>query len=137
MGHYDCKECHQDPVSGHAPDCTRGKAMDELIRMDADLYDAPLDSGFTPANIEDARWLVANMPGIRRFHEMPTYERALICHTVARFRLRTAAALIEAGNRLAGFGDHYNECDWADRERCECGLTEALKAWEEVRGDDV
>lgn len=39
MSHYDCKECHQDPVSGHAPDCTRGKAMDDLIAGDADLYD--------------------------------------------------------------------------------------------------
>jgi len=41
MAHYDCKECHQDPVSGHAPDCTRGKAMDELIAGDADLYGFP------------------------------------------------------------------------------------------------
>lgn len=24
------------------------------------------DSGFTPENIADAEWLVANMPGIRR-----------------------------------------------------------------------
>lgn len=45
MSHYDCKECHQDPVSGHAPDCSRGKAMDELIRGDADLYDVPVDIG--------------------------------------------------------------------------------------------
>lgn len=45
-------------------------------------------------------------------------------------------ALIAAGDRLAGFVDHYNECDWADRERCECGLTEALEAWTEARGDD-
>ena len=27
MGHYDCKECHQDPVSGHAPDCSRGNTL--------------------------------------------------------------------------------------------------------------
>jgi hypothetical protein len=42
-------------------------------------------------------------------------------------------ALIEAGDRLAGFGDHYNECDWADRERCECGLTEALNTWHNLQ----
>lgn len=41
MAHYDCKECHQDPVSGHAPDCARGKAMDEMIAGDAGLYEVP------------------------------------------------------------------------------------------------
>ena len=45
-------------------------------------------------------------------------------------------ALIAAGDRLYGFTDHYNECDWADRERCECGLTDALKAWREVSGHE-
>jgi hypothetical protein len=111
--------------------------MDELIRIDTDLYDAPLDSGFTPANIEDAEWLVANMPGIRRFHEMPTYERALICHTVARFRLRTAAALIAAGDRLAGFAAHDSECALGLRgPACSCGYTDALKAWRKETGHE-
>lgn len=138
MGHYDCKECHRDPVSGHAQDCSRGKAMAKLIRMDADLYDVPLDSGFTPANIEDAEWLVANMPGNRRFHEMQTYERALICHTVARFRLRTAAALIAAGDRLSGFAVHDDDCQivtdgvWSDPIPCTCGFTEAWRAWRDA-----
>ena len=31
MSHYDCKECHQDPVSGDAPDCTRGKALSSRL----------------------------------------------------------------------------------------------------------
>ena len=43
MGHYDCKECHRDPVSGHEQDCSRGKEMDRLIRTDADLYKAKAD----------------------------------------------------------------------------------------------
>lgn len=51
--------------------------------------EAIADSGFTPENIADAEWLVANMPGIRRFHDMATYERAMICHTAARFRADT------------------------------------------------
>lgn len=51
-----------------------------------------VDGGFTPENIADAEWLVANMPGIRRFHDMATYERAMICHTAARFRAAAIAS---------------------------------------------
>ena len=56
--------------------------------------DDVVDSGFTPENIADAEWLVANMPGNRKFHEMATYERALVCHTAARFRARAALSAI-------------------------------------------
>jgi hypothetical protein len=45
-------------------------------------------------------------------------------------------ALIAAGDRLAGFAGHDDECDWADRERCECGLTDALKAWRKETGHE-
>ena len=38
MSHYDCKECHQDPVSGHAPDCSRGKAKNNLITNPSPAY---------------------------------------------------------------------------------------------------
>ena len=31
MSHYDCKECHRDPVSGHTPDCTRGKVLSSRL----------------------------------------------------------------------------------------------------------
>lgn len=48
MSHYDCKECHQDPVSGHAPDCSRGRAMDDLIAGDADLYDVQRRGEYVP-----------------------------------------------------------------------------------------
>ena len=45
------------------------------------------DSGFTPENIADAEWLWANLPTFpTKFHDRPTYEKALICHTVDRFR---------------------------------------------------
>ena len=77
--------------------------MDELIRGDADLYGLPVDSGFEQENIEDAEWLVANLPGTRRFHDMPTYERALVCHVVARFRLRAIASA-----RIMGDKDREN-----------------------------
>lgn len=60
----------------------------------------PVDSGFTPQNIVDAEWLVANMPGIRRFHDMATYEKAMICHTAARFR---ATALADMQRRVEIF----------------------------------
>ena len=110
---------------------------EELIAGDADLYDAPLDSGFTPANIEDAEWLVANMPGSRRFHEMPTYERALICHTVARFRLRTAAALIAAGDELSRFAEcNPDICFSSHGKPCTCGYDKALEEWQKVSGHE-
>lgn len=103
MSHYDCKECHRDPVSGHAQDCSRGRAMDRLIRDDACLYDAPLDSAFSAENVEDAEWLWANLPvGVRKFHEMPTHARALVCHVVARFRLRAAASARIKGDKDRG-----------------------------------
>lgn len=58
MSHYDCKECHQDPVSGHAPDCQRGKAMDELIAGDADLYDVPLVQSLTEKSVRAAEMAI-------------------------------------------------------------------------------
>ena len=52
------------------------------------------DSGFTPENIADAEWLWMNVNvDHRKFHELPTHHKALLCHTAARHR--------EAG-RLAG-----------------------------------
>ena len=48
------------------------------------------------------------------------------------------AALIAAGDKLAGFAGHDEGCDalvW-DWVSCSCGYTYARKAWAEARGDD-
>lgn len=51
------------------------------------------------------------------------------------------AALIEAGDRLAGFAGHDDGCQivthgvWSDPIPCSCGYTEAWKKWKEVRGE--
>jgi hypothetical protein len=57
----------------------------------------------------------------------------------ARHRIAGAAALIEAGDRLAGFAGHDGSCASghagldAPYSACDCGYTEAVKAWKEVR----
>lgn len=46
-------------------------------------------------------------------------------------------ALIAAGDRLAGFAGHDFGCLHYERnDSCDCGYTEAWKAWKEARGDD-
>lgn len=49
-------------------------------------------------------------------------------------------ALIEAGDRLAELGWHYDGCQIHGRRyvrpRCTCGYTEAVKAWKEARGNE-
>jgi hypothetical protein len=44
-------------------------------------------------------------------------------------------ALIAAGDKLAGFAGHDERC-WEPLNPCNCGYTDAWKAWQEVRGDD-
>ncbi len=45
------------------------------------------------------------------------------------------AAMRAAGDRLAGFSEHTIGClVW--EEVCTCGRNDALKAWQEARGDD-
>lgn len=75
------------------------------------------DSGFTPENIAHAEWLWANLPvGATKFHDRPTHERALVCHTVARFREASTAELrqrlvasTESMERTLAAMDRYNE----------------------------
>lgn len=46
-----------------------------------------VNSGFTPENIADAEWLWSNINADhRRFHNLPTHHKAMICHTAQRFR---------------------------------------------------
>jgi len=49
------------------------------------------------------------------------------------------AALIEAGDRLAGMAVHRKDCivvrGWGKAGECTCGYTEAVRAWKEVRGE--
>jgi hypothetical protein len=50
------------------------------------------------------------------------------------------AALIAAGDRLAGFAGHDDGCSSGGpypfpEDRCTCGYTEAWKQWKEVRGE--
>ncbi len=47
-------------------------------------------------------------------------------------------ALIAAGNKLAGFAGHTDDCRevlaaWGEVELCTCGYTEAWKAWAVAR----
>lgn len=67
------------------------------------------DSGFTPENIAHAEWLWANLPvGATKFHDRPTHERALICHTIARFREASTAELRAALDEAARGFDACN-----------------------------
>jgi hypothetical protein len=47
-------------------------------------------------------------------------------------------ALIAAGNKLAGYAEHVLDCNdnYRPRKPCDCGYTEAWKAWKKARGDD-
>ena len=75
-----------------------------------------VNSGFTPENIADAEWLWSNINADhRRFHDLPTHHKAMICHTAQRFRadriteleaafrqtLEDYAAAVEAREALA------------------------------------
>ena len=66
------------------------------------------DSWFTPENIADAEWLWMNVNvDHRKFHELPTHHKALLCHTAARHH--------EAG-RLAGMEEAAVIVDQLNRE---------------------
>jgi len=47
------------------------------------------------------------------------------------------AALIAAGDKLAGYARHNYACGawWEEGRICDCGYTEAVKAWKEARDD--
>ena len=60
-----------------------------------------------------------------------------------RSRIKAAAdalaALIAAGDKLAGYAGHGDDCGsgvWTDPVPCDCGYTEAWKAWKKARGND-
>jgi hypothetical protein len=47
-------------------------------------------------------------------------------------------ALIAAGDRLAAYAGHGDDCGsgvWTDPVPCDCGYTEAWKAWQKARGE--
>lgn len=49
------------------------------------------------------------------------------------------AALIAAGDKLAGYAGHDDTCEdvtGAYPGSCSCGYSAAMKAWKEARGDD-
>lgn len=62
-----------------------------------------VNSGFTPENIADAEWLWSNINADhRRFHNLPTHHKAMICHTAQRFR---ADRITELEAVIAGLVD--------------------------------
>ena len=79
-----------------------------------DDVEREVDSGFTPENIADAEGLVANMPGIRRFHNMATYERAMACHTAARFRTAAISAMTPDTDYDRGWNAAIDELERQD-----------------------
>ena len=78
-----------------------------------DDVEREVDSGFTPENIADAEGLVANMPGLRRFHNMATYERAMACHTAARFRTAAISAMTPDTDYDRGWNAAIEATKWA------------------------
>lgn len=75
------------------------------------------DTGFTPQNIADAEWLWAHLPvGPTRFHDRPTHERALVCHTAQRFRQQAVAA--EVAQIVAWLRQTADSYSFGTYERC-------------------
>ena len=80
------------------------------------------DSGFTPENIADAEWLWMNVNvDHRKFHELPTHHKALLCHTAARHHeagrlagMEEAAVALEADAKLC-------DCSAYEENECACG----------------
>ena len=67
-----------------------------------------VNSGFTPENIADAEWLWSNINADhRRFHDLPTHHKAMICHTAQRFRADRIGFLTERADALALQADEW------------------------------
>lgn len=56
-------------------------------RQQAERGEVVVDSGFSAENLSVAEWLWTNLPtGNRKWHSLPTHEKALVCHMVERLR---------------------------------------------------
>jgi len=95
-----------------------------------------INSGFTPENIADAEWLWSNINADhRRFHDLPTHHKAMICHTAQRFRAdritqqeAVIAGLVEALEGLMAHEPDYSDTLWEN-------AAEALAKAKESRDD--
>jgi Lar family restriction alleviation protein len=101
--------------------------------------------GYYPAKLQ-VRCQGADCPAQTRFfnHGERDYDDTPVAEAkaIAAWNRRAPdAALIEAGDRLAGFAGHDGSCASghagldAPYNACDCGYTEAVKAWKEVRGE--
>jgi hypothetical protein len=70
--------------------------------------------------------------------EMTDAERCEVVEGMLPIFERRIAALIAAGDKLAGYAEHVLDCNdnYRPRKPCDCGYTEAWKAWTEARGDE-
>ena len=108
------------------------------------------DTVFTLENIALAEWLWANLPvGPVKFHDKPTYEKALICHTVSRLAqaLRTgqlspsgdvveavALAILNSDRGMRGLDPLESRENVPDSDGYVTNATAAITTYEAVSG---
>lgn len=86
------------------------------------VFDGPRSTGRNGMTKDEIEWSAGFTAG---------REAGLI--EAERETVERIAALIAAGDKLAGYAECSDWCDWADHEGCECGHFQAQRAWREAR----